>query len=189
MAMASAAGGSHKKSKRGKNMRHPDTIIHNGKTLTEILRLHGMWLRGEEGGERANLAYAILTGANLAYANLAYAVLTDANLTDANLTDAILTGAILTDAILTDAILTDADLRCSGDMRRIKTMQIEHWHIGYTHDTLQVGCQRHPIEKWRKWDTEAGRVWIARMDEKALDWADRHLGLVLQIIDASPAEA
>jgi hypothetical protein len=125
-------------------MRHPDMITHNGKTLTEILRLHGMWLRGKEGGERA---------------------------------------------ILTDAILTDADLRCFGDMRRIKTMQIKHWHIGYTHDTLQVGCQRHPIEKWRKWDTEAGRVWIARMDKKALDWADRHLGLVLQIIDASPAEA
>jgi hypothetical protein len=160
-------------------MRHPDMITHNGKTLTEILRLHGMWLRGKEGGERAILTDAILTDA----------ILTDADLTRADLTDADLTRANLTRAILTDAILTDADLRCFGDMRRIKTMQIKHWHIGYTHDTLQVGCQRHPIEKWRKWDTEAGRVWIARMDKKALDWADRHLGLVLQIIDASPAEA
>ncbi len=38
--------------------------------LTEILRLHGMWLRGEAGGKRADLHGADLRGANLRGANL-----------------------------------------------------------------------------------------------------------------------
>lgn len=37
------------------------------KKLDEILRLHKMWLNGEEEGERANLRYANLQGANLDY--------------------------------------------------------------------------------------------------------------------------
>lgn len=52
-------------------MRATDEIIHNGKTLTEILRLHKMWSRGEDGGERADLSGANLAGANLAGAYLA----------------------------------------------------------------------------------------------------------------------
>ena len=67
-------------------------------------------------------------------------------------------------------------------------MQVDTWDIGYTHDTLQIGCQRHAIEKWKKWNTPAGRKWIDSMDEGALDWADKHLDLVLAMIDASPAE-
>ena len=55
--------------------------------LKEIVRLHGAWLRGE-GGERANLAYADLTGADLTGANLAGADLAYANLVDADLAGA-----------------------------------------------------------------------------------------------------
>lgn len=33
--------------------------------LAEILRLHGMWLRGEDGGVRADLREAVLSGAVL----------------------------------------------------------------------------------------------------------------------------
>ena len=91
------------------------------------------------------------------------------------------------DANLRGANLSGANIRCFGDMVYIKTMQVEKWSIGYTHDTLQIGCQSHPIEKWRKWSTDAGRQWIEKMDTDALDWADRHLGLVLQMIAASPA--
>ena len=76
--------------------------------LKEILRLHGMWLRGEDGGTRANLADANLAGANLARANLADAnlagaYLARANLADANLADANLAGADLARANLADA--------------------------------------------------------------------------------------
>ena len=90
-------------------------------------------------------------------------------------------------ANLRGANLRGADLLCLGNMREIRTMQIDTWQIGYTADTLQIGCQRHAIEKWRKWDTPAGRKWIESMDGKATEWADRNLALVLAIIDANPA--
>ena len=88
--------------------------------LAEILRLHGMWLRDEEGGKRANLYGAPLgeenligvdlTRANLANADLEGAYLIRANLTGANLDYADLVDADLTDATLTDATFTGARL-------------------------------------------------------------------------------
>ncbi len=53
--------------------------------LQEIIESHGKWLRGEEGGNRANLGGANLGGANLGGANLRGANLRGANLGDANL--------------------------------------------------------------------------------------------------------
>lgn len=85
--------------------------------------------------------------------------------------------------------LRDADLLCVGDMKFIRTLQFERWAIGYTCDTLQIGCQRHPIDKWRKWDTEAGRKWVDSMEMGvSLVWADKYLALVLQIVDATNSE-
>jgi len=130
--------------------------------LQKILAEHAFWLRGD-GGTRADLRHANLRGADLRHAHLSYADLRHAN-------------------------LSDADLLCTGNMREIKTLQIDTWRVAYTSDTLQIGCQRHPIEKWRKWNTAAGRKWIDYMDDKALAWADKHLNLILQIIDASPGE-
>jgi len=75
------------------------------KKLQEMNK-HKSWLRGEEGGERADLRGADLTRANLTDANL-----TDANLTDADLRGANLRGANLTRADLRGANLTRADLR------------------------------------------------------------------------------
>ena len=185
--------------------------------IKEALKKHADWLHGKEGGGRANLegaylkgAYleganlrganlreANLRGANLEGANLEEANLEEANLRGANLWGAYLPGANLEGANLRGAYLREANLRganleganltCFGNMKEIRTMQVDTWEIGYTADTLQVGCQRHPIDKWRKWDTVAGRKWIEQMDSKALEWADRNLGLVLQIIDANPA--
>lgn len=97
-------------------------------------------------------------------------------------------GIAVKKAIATGANLRSADLLSLGNMRQIKTMQFETWNIGYTHDTLQIGCQCHEIEKWRKWNTKAGRKWISMMDSQALKWADKWLDLVLSIIDKSPAE-
>jgi len=135
----------------------------------------------------ANLRGANLEEANLEEANLRRANLAEANLRGANLRGANLRGANLEGANLRGANLEGANLTCFGNMREIRTMQVDTWEIGYTADTLQVGCQRHPIDKWRKWDTVAGRKWIEQMDSKALEWADRNLGFVLQIIDANPA--
>ena len=71
-----------------------DEIIHNGKTLTEILRLHKCWLSSDS-GERANLSSADLRSANLSYANLSYADLSSADLHSANLSSANLRSADL----------------------------------------------------------------------------------------------
>jgi len=90
------------------------------------------------------------------------------------------------------ANLSDADLRYArllayGNGRELRTMQLESWAIGYTHDTLQIGCQRHAIDKWRRWDTDVGRVWIAKMDDTAPAWAEKNLPIILALIDAMPA--
>ena len=85
-----------------------------GTELSEVLRLHKMWTEGTEGGMRANLTDANLTGANLTRANLRGANLTDANLTGANLTRANLTGANLTRANLRGANLRGANLDFSA---------------------------------------------------------------------------
>ena len=66
--------------------------------LIEILDKHLKWLRGEDGGERADLSYADLRSADLrsadlrsadlSYANLSYADLRSANLRSADLRSA-----------------------------------------------------------------------------------------------------
>ena len=96
--------------------------------------------------------------------------------------------ANLEGADLEGANLKGADIRCSGDMRYIKTIQLDTWYVGYTYDTLQIGCQRHSIEKWKKWDTPAGREWISAMDTHALLWAKKYLDHVLKTIELSPAK-
>ena len=80
--------------------------------LQKILELHGKWLRGEDGGTRANLHDADLSRANLHDANLR-----GANLSGTNLRKADLSRANLHDADLHDADLHDADLRWT-DLRR-----------------------------------------------------------------------
>ena len=69
--------------------------------LLKTLADHRKWQLGGEGGTRADLTRAVLTGADLRDA-----VLTDADLRDAVLTGAVLRGADLRDADLRDAVLT-----------------------------------------------------------------------------------
>ena len=71
--------------------------------LQEILDKHLKWLRGEDGGERADLC-----GANLCDADLCDADLRGANLCGADLCDADLRGANLCGANLRDADLRGA---------------------------------------------------------------------------------
>jgi len=115
--------------------------------LQTILEKHKLWLMKVEGGERANLYKADLTGinlsgdglswinlswGNLSYANLRGVNLANACLTNANLFAADLCGAILSraelqkanliNALLRGAALDDADLLdaelCNADLRR-----------------------------------------------------------------------
>ena len=132
----------------------------------------------------ANLAGAYLAGANLAGADLDGAYLAGANLAGADLDGANLAGAYLAGANLAGAYLDGAYLVALGDMRFVKTLQLERWMIGYTADTMQIGCQRHPITDW--WAFDDSR--IARMDPAALEWWGRWKPVLQQIIAMNPAE-
>ncbi len=77
--------------------------------LKAILAEHGKWLRGD-GGSRANLSRANLSGADLSRANLYGANLSRADLSGANLYGANLSGANLYGANLSRADLSRANL-------------------------------------------------------------------------------
>ena len=113
--------------------------IHDAE-LKAIVEKHAKWLRGEYGGEYANLCganlcdpdlcnadlrYANLSDTNLyradlSYADLRYANLRYANLRDADLRYADLRNADLSHADLHYANLSDADLRYAKNIDKIK---------------------------------------------------------------------
>ena len=78
--------------------------------LKAILGKHLKWLRGEDGGERANLFGANLSRADLSRADLSGANLSRADLSGANLFEANLSGANLFEANLFEANLFRANL-------------------------------------------------------------------------------
>ena len=135
----------------------------------------------------ANLALANLTGANLAGANLAGANLALANLTGADLAGADLTRAYLAGADLTRACLTRANLRgVFGNLKHIKSVFLETYPIAYTSNTLQIGCQKHPITDW--WEFEDDEI-IEMDGEEALVWWKKWKGQIKTLIEMSPAES
>ena len=79
----------------------------NHEELSAVVALHGKWLRGEDGGKRANLRRANLSGADLRRADLSWADLSGANLRWADLSGADLSGADLRRANLSGANLGD----------------------------------------------------------------------------------
>jgi uncharacterized protein YjbI with pentapeptide repeats len=169
-------------------------MTHTPEELQTILARHAAWLRNEPEGTRANLPGADLYGANLYGAdlsranlygaNLYGADLSGANLSGANLSGANLSGANLSGANLSGANLSGADLRAFGDMTYIKSLQIAVWPIGYTHDTMQIGCQRHTLAAWWAFTDEQ----ISSMDSQALAWWKVWKPIIQAIIAASPAK-
>jgi hypothetical protein len=90
------------------------------KQLAEVLRLHGLWLSGADGGMRADLSYENLSCANLSGANLSGgADLSCADLSCANLSGANLSGgADLSRANMAYANLSGANLSGGADLSR-----------------------------------------------------------------------
>ena len=82
--------------------------------LKGILEKHSLWLREDPNGERANLAWTDLYGADLRMANLCRADLTGANLSKADLSGAILRKADFSGANLGKADLSGANLSGSN---------------------------------------------------------------------------
>ncbi len=83
----------------------------NKEELKNILKKHKDWINGIDGGEKADLRYANLRGADLESADLRYANLGRADLESADLRYANLGRANLRGANLRGADLESADLR------------------------------------------------------------------------------
>ena len=82
----------------------------NAEKLSEILKMHKLWLGDNEDGIRADLRRADLRRADLIMANLRRADLSGADLSGANLSRADLSGADLSGANLSGANLSEANL-------------------------------------------------------------------------------
>ena len=155
--------------------------------------LRGANLRGAD-LSGADLRGADLRGANLIGADLRWVDLSGASLSGANLNGADLSGAYLRWADLSGAYLRWADLSGAdlngvfGNMCEVKSAQFDIWPLAWTCSpngvtTLQIGCQRHDLELWRKSDPR----WIAVMDSKATDWWAKYRDPILALVDASLA--
>jgi hypothetical protein len=128
----------------------------------------------------ANLRYANLSWTNLKGANLSYSDLTGINLRHADLTGATLRYANLYGAALCDANLTNADLHgVIGNMKEIKTLQLEKWQITYTKRVMAIGCEQHTIEEWRNFTDDE----INKMDDDALLWWHKWKETIFNIIE------
>ena len=161
--------------------------------LKEIISRHHDWLCDREGGERANLSSANLSSADLSSADLRYADLSSADLRYANLSSANLSSADLSSADLRYADLSYADLSENelwgtvGNSRHIKTLLIsEDYIITYTKEYLQIGCERHAIKDWWKFNDDR----IKDMDgETALVFWNKYKTFIKRAIKLSPAQA
>ena len=129
--------------------------------LQKILRLHGVWVRGD-GGVCADLSDANLSGANLIGANLSGANLSCANLRGANLRGAIMWSTI-------------------GNGRELKSIHCGTYDIAFTRDVMQIGCKRFLVADWFSFDDKA----IASMDVGALDFWRVWKPILQQIVEAS----
>src|ERR1700723_713405 len=127
----------------GGGLRSPQKIRLNGKTLSDILAAHALFVRGKDGGTRAELAGVDLSRADLHKANRAYADLQGANLEDANLREAKLASADLSKSNLRSADLRKADLTernlGGGDLTGAQAGGAEFFRAGVRQAILRGG--------------------------------------------------
>ena len=102
----------------------------NTEQINQALDLHRKWLRNADGGVRADLSGANLSGANLYRADLSGADLSGANLYRANLSGADLYGANLYGANLSGANLYGANLERVGGIRVADCQWSSHGECG-----------------------------------------------------------
>ena len=103
-----------------------------------------------------------------------------ADLWGSNLREADLRGSNLWKADLRGADLTGVNLwNTIGNMREIKSMQIDTYCIAWTKNRLQIGCENHSVEEWKNFDDEI----IKDMDGgRGLLWWKKWKDIIFQII-------
>ena len=106
--------------------------------IESMIAAHASWLRGEPGGQRANLSRANLSRANLSKANLSGANLSKADLSEADLSGANLSRADLSRADLSWANLSGANLR-RADLSRANLRWAGLSRIHWPEPTIVLG--------------------------------------------------
>jgi hypothetical protein len=167
----------------------------NTDDLKEAIRLHGMWLRNEDGGVKANLSKANLSEANLSKANLSGVILYGANLSGvilygADLSGANLRKANLSKANLSKANLSGADLSCADLYGANLSEAVGYLPLpvadtrGYHHHAIwcdtewrvRAGCRDFSIAEARAhWltDSYTGPAMVRETMASALDWLEK----------------
>ena len=152
----------------------------NHEELKTVLDQHAKWLRGEQGGKRADLRCANLSGADLRCANLSGADLSDANLSGADLSDADLRGADLWDAYLRGANLSDANLR-GADLSRANLRGANLWDANLRRANLSdADLSRADLSRANLWGVSGNRREIKSIFASE-EWPITYTAKVLQI--------
>lgn len=113
----------------------------------EVMRLHGLWVAGREGGKRANFWGADLRGIDLRNANLQGVNLQGANLRGTDLRGADLRGANL--------------LGCN-----LIVLQLPEYTAYVGIEDTRIACEHYSNEQWLALTEDE----IADMDYGALTW-------------------
>ena len=158
--------------------------INLGLAVKEAVKARA-YLRGTD-LSGANLRRAYLRGTDLSGTDLSGANLSGANLSGTDLSGANLSGTDLSGAYLRGTNLSCANLDgVCGINDWIKNIQIEDWPISYTSETMQIGCQRHPLDAWRNFSDAA----IHAMDgRKALTFWHKWRETIFKIVEMAPAQ-
>ena len=172
--------------------------------IREKLRLHRLWVDGEEGGARADLGGAYLHGADLGgaylrcayfrWANLRCADFTRANLsgadfTRANLSEAVFHGARLSGAIfhgvdLSGVDLSGADLSgATGNGKEVKSAQVHTYSLVWHGENVWIGCQCKTLDEWELFDPLS-----EGMDEEDCANWEAHKDWIFETVRRFPAE-
>ena len=72
-----------------------------------------------------------------------------------------------------------------GNQNNIKSIFLDTYPITYTDEYLQIGCEKHLIKDWWKFDEDR----IRQMDgQAAVDWWAKYKTFVKRAIKLSPAK-
>ena len=151
--------------------------------IIKFLEKHLRWVKGEEGGEQANLSGADLSGADLSGADLSWANLSGADLSVAYLSGADLIGAYLSGANLSRADLSGANLiganlsRANLSGANIKIFHGGKWIAFIDPELIRIGCKCFTSSEWDGFSDEI----IDNMANGALEYWKENKEIIMTI--------
>lgn len=67
-----------------------------------------------------------------------------------------------------------------GNMREIKSLQVDTYFVAYTSEVMAIGCEQHTLAEWWAFTDEE----IHKMDgQRGLDWWRKWRPILMQIME------